>query len=110
MYASTNKNWYERILKVELHLHLEGAIPYSALWELIGKYGGDPALPDLPALQQRFEYRDFPHFIETWIWKNQFLREYEDFIFIAEAVAQDLADQNIYYAEVFYSPPDFAHY
>jgi len=107
MYARMNKNWYERLPKVELHLHLEGAIPYPALWELATKYGGDPAVPDLAALQRRFEYRDFPHFIETWVWKNQFLREYENFTFIAEAVASDLAAQNIRYAEVFYSPPDF---
>ncbi len=101
-------NWFERLPKVELHLHLEGAIPYPALWNLVQKYGGDPTLPDVTALQQRFVFRDFPHFIETWIWKNQFLREYEDFTFIAAAVARDLADQNIRYAEVFYSPVDFA--
>jgi adenosine deaminase len=107
MNSTPNDNWYERVPKVELHLHLEGAIPLPTLWELVCKYGGDPTVPDLAALQQRFEFRDFPHFIDTWIWKNQFLREYEDFTFIAEAVACDLADQNIQYAEVFYSPPDF---
>ncbi len=93
--------------KIELHLHLEGAIPYDALWTLVRKYGGDAEISSLAMLKRRFAYRDFPHFIETWIWKNQFLREYEDFTFIAEAVARDLASQNIRYAEVFYSPPDF---
>ena len=103
-------DWFERVPKVELHLHLEGAIPLAALWELVGKYGGDPSVPDLAALERRFAYRDFAHFIETWIWKNQFLREYEDFTFIAEAVARDLASQNIRYVEAFYSPRDFAHH
>ena len=42
-----NSSWYQRVPKIELHLHLEGAIPYAALWELVGKYGGDPAIPDL---------------------------------------------------------------
>jgi adenosine deaminase len=103
-------NWFERVPKVELHLHLEGAIPYSALWDLVQKYGGAPDLPDLEALKQKFVFRDFPHFIEMWIWKNQFLREYEDFTVIAEAVARDLARQNIRYAEVFYSPADFTRH
>lgn len=103
-------NWFERVPKVELHLHLEGAIPYPALWDLVQKYGGAPDLPDLEALKQKFVFRDFPHFIETWIWKNQFLREYEDFTFIAEAVARDLARQNIRYVEAFYSPADFARH
>ena len=104
------ENWFERVPKVELHLHLEGAIPLNALWELVQKYGGEPSVPDLEALRHRFIFRDFPHFIDTWIWKNQFLREYEDFTFIAEAVARDQAGQNIRYAEVFFSAPDFARY
>ena len=106
----TESSWFEQIPKVELHLHLEGAIPLDALWELVGKYGGDPAVPDLAALERKFEYRDFPRFIETWIWKNGFLREYEDFTFIAEAAACDLAAQNVRYAEVFFSPTDFARH
>ncbi len=103
-------SWFDRVPKVELHLHLEGAIPLEALWELMRKYGGDPSVPDLAALERRFEYRDFPHFIETWLWKNEFLRELEDFTFIAEAVARDLERQNVRYVEAFYSPPDFAHH
>lgn len=108
--AQDDADWFARVPKVELHLHLEGAIPLPALWALIQKYGGDPAVPDLTALAARFQYRDFRHFIATWVWKNGFLREYEDFTLIAEAVARDLARQNIRYAEVFYSPPDFTRH
>ena len=100
--------WTARVPKVELHLHLEGAIPLPALWQLIQKYGGDAQIPELRFLEARFRYRDFHHFLATWMWKNSFLREYEDFTFLAEEVARDLAGQNIRYAEVFYSPPDFA--
>lgn len=103
-------SWYYEIPKIELHVHLEGAIPLNALWELVQKYGGDPGLPDREALQRRFNYRDFPHFIDTWVWKNQFLREYEDFTFIAEATARDFAAQNILYVEAFFSPADFTRY
>jgi adenosine deaminase len=104
------ESWFERVPKVELHLHLEGAIPHEALWALIQKYGGDPSVPDLSALARRCQYRDFAHFIDMWVWKNRFLREYEDFTFVAEQVARDLARQNIRYAEVFFSPPDFTRY
>ncbi len=100
-------NWFERIPKIELHLHLEGAIPHEVLWELIQKYGGDPSVPDIASLRRRFEYKDFSHFIEAWSWKNQFLREYEDFTYIAEAIARDLAAQNIRYVEMFFSPSLF---
>jgi adenosine deaminase len=107
--AETNdRGWFERLPKVELHVHLEGAIPHQVLWELLQKYGGDPEIPTLEALADRFVYRDFPHFIEVWTWKNSLLRSYEDFEFLSEHVAKDLARQNIRYAEVFYSPPDFS--
>jgi len=102
-----NRSWFERIPKVELHLHLEGAIPHAALWELMQKYGGDPSVPTLQALTAKFTYKSFPEFIDTWVWKNTFLRRYEDFEFMAEAVAHDLAGQNIRYVEAFYSPGDY---
>ena len=55
---------------MELHLHLEGAIPLDALWELIQKYGGEPSVPTFESLADRFQFRNFAQFIETWIWKN----------------------------------------
>jgi adenosine deaminase len=103
----TTASWSEQIPKVELHLHMEGAIPLGDLWELICKYGGSSDTPTVDSLADRFQFRDFPHFLETWKWKTQFIREYEDLELIAAAVARDLKKQNIRYAEMFYSPPDF---
>jgi adenosine deaminase len=103
-------SWFDDLPKVELHVHLEGAIPHEALWELIQKYGGDASVPDLASLKQRFQYRSFAQFIETWSWKNQFLREYEDFTFIAEVTARDFEAQNIRYAEMFFSPSLFVRH
>ena len=101
------RDWFDAIPKVELHVHLEGAIPLPALFELVRKYGSGEA-GSLGELEARFRYRDFPHFIETWVWKNGFLRELDDFAFIAEAAARNLREQHVLYAEVFCSPPDFA--
>jgi len=99
--------WHDEVPKVELHVHLEGAIPHEGLFELIQKYGGDPSVPDAAALAQRFRYKDFPQFIETWSWKNRFLREYDDFAHVAETVARDFVRQGIRYAEVLFSPSLF---
>jgi adenosine deaminase len=94
--------------KVELHLHLEGAIPLTALLQLISKYRSkDDKHLTLADLEAKFEYRDFHHFINVWKWKNQFLKEYEDFELISDAVAADLVHQNVRYAEIFFSPSDF---
>jgi adenosine deaminase len=103
-------DWCRRLPKVELHLHLEGAIPLDALWELVRKYGGDTDLDGPADLAERFRYRDFAHFIDAWVWKNRFLREYDDFTLVAEAFARDLAAQRIRYVEAFFSPGDFARH
>jgi adenosine deaminase len=103
-------DWCKRLPKVELHLHLEGAIPHRALWELVRKYGADGELGGPAGLAERLRYRDFAHFIDVWTWKNDFLRQYDDFTMAAEAVARDLAVQRIRYAEVFFSPGDFARH
>jgi adenosine deaminase len=97
-------DWFDTVPKVELHLHLEGAIPHDALFELMQKYGGDPSIPNVEALKEKFRFDDFAHFIELWIWKGQFIREYEDYTFFCEAIARDLARQNIRYVEAFCSP------
>jgi len=99
-------DWYDAVPKVELHLHLEGAIPLDALWTLVSKYG-DRDVRDRASLARRFEYRSFRDFLDVWTWQISFLREYEDFEFAAEAVARDLARQNVRYVEAFYSPSDF---
>ena len=96
--------------KVELHLHLEGAIPLDCLWELVKKYGKPSDMRTVSDLQARFQFQDFPHFIETWIWKNGFLREYDDFTFFADRIAADLGEQRIRYVEAFYTPGDFAEH
>lgn len=96
--------------KVELHLHLEGAIPLPTLWELIERHGGDKTIKTPAQLVEWFTYKDFAHFMETWVWMIAFLRDYEDFTCAAEAVARHLAAQNIVYAEAFFSPSDFRHH
>jgi adenosine deaminase len=95
--------------KVELHLHLEGALPLLALWDLVEGYG-DPEVRTLEDLASRFEYRDFPHFIEAWWWMTGFIRTDRDFMAAAQAVAATLVGQNVVYAEASISPSDFARH
>lgn len=101
---------FERCPKVELHLHLEGAIPPDVLWQLVSSYGGDPAVPDRAALNSHLQYTSFTHFIDTWWWMTGFLRTSDDFEMVAESVATDLARQNIIYAEASFSPSDFVRH
>jgi len=97
-------------LQVELHLHLEGAIPVDALWWIIQERGGHPGLSSLEDLKRRYAYTDFAHFIDTWVWMNGFLDTYEAFTAGAAAVAEHLRGQTVVYAEACFSPSDFARH
>ena len=65
-------------------------------------------MPSPEALPAQFVYRDFPDFIDRWLWKHSFIREAEDFEVIGAAVARELARQRIVYAEAFFTPSDVA--
>ena len=101
-------HFFKSIPKIELHLHIEGAIPVHSLWELVQKYDKKKSIRSQKDLEARFVYKDFSHFLNTWTWKNTFLREYDDFSFIATEVVKDLIRQNHKYVEFFFTPPDHA--
>jgi adenosine deaminase len=101
----TLEQFVNKIPKVELHLHLEGAIPLQTLFGLV--QGKDLSINTLDDLQKRFTYTDFEHFIETWIWKNAFITDEKDFEDIVYQVLLNLNNQNVRYVEAFYSPSDF---
>lgn len=93
--------------KVELHLHLEGAIPLETLFGLIQREGKEPSIRNIEDLKKKLTYTDFAHFIEVWSWKNTFIKEEKDFEEIAYQVLCDLSKQNLRYVEAFYSPGDY---
>ncbi|MCK4436284.1 hypothetical protein KAU87_05670, partial [Candidatus Bathyarchaeota archaeon] len=85
--------------KAELHLHLEGAIPLGTLYDLVRERGGDPSIGSVEDLRIKLTYRDFPHFIELWIWKSSFIKEERDFEEITYQVLRSLSKQNVKYVE-----------
>lgn len=134
-----NRDFLERMPKIELHVHLEGAIPRTALDELARKYGCPPFTALLDGIRRddrgggrgpgvfpgiRFRrtrpriktvgecprrrpcYRrpSFADFVDVWLQIGDLLREYEDYAFIARALAAEFKHQNILYAEVLFSP------
>jgi adenosine deaminase len=95
--------------KVELHLHLDGAMSLPWLLERIGRVP-DPPCRTVAELEARLRYRSFAEFIERWVWKCGFLDRYEDFESLAESVLRDLAAQGVVHVEPFFSPGDYVHH
>ncbi len=96
-----------KIPKVELHLHLEGAIPLETLLGFIRRAGTEPGIRTVADLRRRLTYPDFAGFLDAWTWKNTFIAEVDDFRVMAYEVLRDLARDNVSYVEMYYSPGDY---
>jgi adenosine deaminase len=96
--------------KVELHLHLEGAIPHETLLGQIRRKGTEPSIRTVEDLKAKLTYTDFPSFIDLWVWKNTFIKDEKDFEDIAYAMLEGLSRQNVKYVESFYGPGDYGRF
>jgi adenosine deaminase len=92
--------------KVELHLHLEGAIPLELLSSLMNR-DEKSTIRDEADLHNRLAFSDFSGFVRKWTWAVSFIKEERDFELIAYEVLRVLSEQNVKYVEVSYSPGDY---
>lgn len=90
--------------KVELHVHLEGAIRPATLLELARRNRVDLPADTVEGLRRWFDYRDFAHFVEIFVTATSCLCTAEDYELIAYEFGAEMARQNVRYAEVTFSP------
>ncbi len=90
----------QRLPKVELHVHLEGAIRPATLLRLARRNGVPLPAQDVAGLRDFYRFRNFEHFIEVYLTITGCLRTPDDYRLIAYEFGADCARQNIRYAEV----------
>jgi aminodeoxyfutalosine deaminase len=83
--------------KTELHLHLEGSIRPGLARTLASRCGVEISTEEV---LQRYAYKDFTEFIETFKWVTSYLRKPENFALLAADVCEQLLEQNVVYAEI----------
>ena len=90
--------------KIELHVHLEGAVRPATLLEIARR--NDYALPaeTEEGLAELYDFRDFSHFIEVWILTTNALRTEEDFRQVVVDYAAEAASHGAVYLEAIFSP------
>jgi len=79
--------------KAELHLHLEGSVTPETLHEL------DPATP-LEEFRALYRYADFDAFLKAFGAVGKRLRSPDDYAHVTRRLLEQLADQNVQYAEI----------
>ena len=89
--------------KAELHVHLEGSVQPATLMALAKRNHIEPPAPTLDELRQFFIFRDFAHFIQTYAIISRYLRTVEDYEQITYEFGEQMAQQNVRYAEATFS-------
>ncbi|MCW5981314.1 MAG: adenosine deaminase [Bryobacteraceae bacterium] len=85
--------FHRQLAKAELHLHLEGSLEPETLCEL------DPSLTP-EAVLARYRRSGFPAFIEAYKWVMSYLRGPEPYALAARRLFENLARENVRYAEI----------
>lgn len=94
--------------KVELHVHLEGAIRAQTLLKLAQKNHIALPVQDMAGLRKWYQFRDFPDFISKYILLSNCIQTVEDLYFIGQEFLAGQAAQHIMYSEVTYTA--YTHY
>ena len=92
-----------RMPKVELHVHLEGAIRPETLLKLAQRNNIELPANDLDGLHQWYRFTSFDHFIEIYLTLSRCICNADDIELIAREFLEGQAAQNILYSEVTYT-------
>ena len=90
--------------KIELHIHLNGAITETTAARLATRHGADPAT-ELRLVDGRYpgSYADFAGFLDAYMSANQFVRTPDDLEDVAAAFVISQAEQGVIYSEALFT-------
>jgi aminodeoxyfutalosine deaminase len=86
--------------KVELHVHLVGSASADTVLTLARRHPDAGVPVDEAALRRFYEFTDFDHFVEVYVKVNSLVRTGDDVMTLILGLAEDLAFNNVRYAEV----------
>jgi aminodeoxyfutalosine deaminase len=92
-----------RLPKVELHVHLEGAMRPAVLLELARRNGIELPAQDEAGLKRWFRFTDFDHFVQVYLACSRALRRPEDFQLLVLDLLAEQASQNVLYTEAHFT-------
>ena len=98
------KKFIRQMPKVELHVHLEGAIQPATLLELARRNGVRLPADDVAGLQRWYQFTDFKHFLDIYLTISSCICTPEDIELIARAFLRGQSEQNIRYSEITFTP------
>jgi aminodeoxyfutalosine deaminase len=92
--------------KIELHVHLEGAVRPKDLIEMAARNGVTLPTDDEEQLTKLYQFRDFEHFVELWIMTTAVIRTERDFRQVVVSYAAEAASKRAVYIEGIFTPAE----
>lgn len=92
--------------KIELHVHLEGAVSPQALIAAAARNGWELPVDSPEALAEFMRFRDFDHFMKAWFATTPALSTERDYRELVVDYARRAAAQGAVYVEAIFSPTD----
>jgi len=92
--------------KIELHVHLEGAVSPELLFAAARRNGCSLPFDSVEALRDFMRFRDFDHFIEAWLATTTVLRSAEDYRELVLDYARRAQAHGAVYVEAIFSPTE----
>jgi len=93
--------------KVELHVHLEGAVRPARLLRILRRHALHSHLQREEDLAFLFRHANFAEFLQHFRFVVTCIRDVQDVHDVAQDLFEDLAAQNVHYAEVIFSAAIF---
>ena len=98
----TMDDFLHRLPKMELHIHLEGAILPGTAWDLAARNG--VALPPCEKVEDLYKYENLKDFLEVYTAVSNSIVTSDDYRRITYEMLQSCASNNARYVEFFFSP------
>jgi aminodeoxyfutalosine deaminase len=92
--------------KIELHVHLEGAVSPDALIAAAARNGWELPVDSPEALAEFMRFRDFAHFMKAWFATTPALATERDYRELVVDYARRAQAQGAVYLEAIFSPTD----
>ena len=92
--------------KIELHVHLEGAVRPAALLEIAARNRVALPVDTVDELAKLYEFTDFNHFVELWMMTTHAIQTEADFRQVVVSYAAEAAAHGAVYIEGIFTPAE----
>ena len=93
-----------KLPKAELHLHIEGTLTPSMMWNLAQKHNIELPYANVDAITQAYQFEDLQSFLDLYYQGMNVLQDEDDYYQLMKAYFEQCKAQNIVHAEIMFDP------